>query len=447
MIMKCEIFPNYLKTTRLILVFIFVLLCGCDKNEDDPPSPTEESADVVYDWYTLILRMQLHASPPVSGLLNNSHFGYIGVGLYEAVSPGMDGAVSLSSVLYQMPQMPATEAGKEYLWRVSANAALANLTRLFSVNLTSANLASIDSLENVHNLRLQAEFNNSAVFTRSQEFGWSVATAIHEWSKTDNFVMSNAGYIPPVFPGAWEPTPAGFANAAGPLVKNARPFLESNLTAATPDLPFTYSEDPTSQFYKMAKEVYDISQTLTPEQKIIANTWADVGGVGKGYPVPGHMVAIVTDALKKRGATLGQAAEIYARTGIVQRDGLIVLWKMKFHYNLMRPVTYINRFIDPTWQTFVPSPPYPEYPSALAYLYGGVMQVLTRELGDNIPVTDNTYIWNGSAPRQFSSFSEVAEEVAISRVYAGIHYKIAVDVGLDLGKQLGDKVADINLTK
>jgi hypothetical protein len=75
------------------------------------------------------------------------------------------------------------------------------------------------------------------------------------------------------------------------------------------------------------------------------------------------------------------------------------------------------------------------------------MQVLTRELGDNIPVTDNTYVWNGSAPRQFSSFSKVAEEVAISRVYAGIHYKIAVDAGLDLGKKLGDKVANISLEK
>jgi hypothetical protein len=41
----------------------------------------------------------------------------------------------------------------------------------------------------------------------------------------------------------------------------------------------------------------------------------------------------------------------------------------------------------------------------------------------------------------------VVDEVAISRVYAGIHYKIAVDVGLDLGKKLGDKVADMNLTK
>ncbi|RNI26018.1 phosphatase PAP2 family protein [Rufibacter latericius] len=167
--------------------------------------------------------------------------------------------------------------------------------------------------------------------------------------------------------------------------------------------------------------------------------------MGKGYPVPGHTVSIVTDVLRQRGASLHEAAEIYAKTGIVHRDAIIVLWKMKFHYNLMRPVTYINRFIDPNWQTLVPTPPYPEYPSALSYIVGGVMQVLTRELGNNIPVTDNTYTWNGSAARQYPSFSSLAAEVALSRVYAGIHYKIAVDEGLRLGKILGDRAADIRL--
>ncbi|KAA3436336.1 vanadium-dependent haloperoxidase [Rufibacter hautae] len=442
--MRFTSFYNSNSALSLLFIFLFSLLSSCNENDDDPEPPTQESADVVFDWYKLILRMQLHGIPPVSGLLNNSNFGYIGVGLYEAVRPGMEGAPSLSTVLHQMPVMPAAQPGKEYMWRASANAALASLTRLFSVNLTDASKASIDSLENAYNQRLQAE-NTGTAFTESQSFGRSIATAIHEWSKTDNFILSNAGYIPPVFPGAWEPTPASFANAAGPKIKDARPFLASNLTVELPPLPFTYSEDPSSEFYRMAKEVYDASKALTPEQKIIANSWADVGGVGKGYPVPGHTVSIVTDILKERGATLDQAAQIYAKTGIVHRDAIIVLWKMKFHYNLMRPVTYINRFIDPTWQTLVPTPPYPEYPSALAFIVGGVMQVLTREFGDNIPVTDNTYTWNGSAARQFSSFSKIAEEVAISRVYAGIHYKIAVDEGLRLGKILGDKSADLNL--
>jgi hypothetical protein len=443
--MKLQTIRRSQKATLVLIVFLFIFLYSCEKKDSLPP-PSQESAGVVYDWYKLILRTQLNTSPPPNGLINHSTLGYIGVGLYESVRPGIKGAIPLSTVLYQMPQMPAIQTGKDYLWSASANAALAGMARVFLTGLTDANKASIDSLENAYNLKLQSESSNAAAFTESQTFGRSIATAIHNWSKTDNFNLINTGFIPPVFPGVWESTSPAFPNALGPYLKDARPFLESNLTTAIPPLPFSYSEDSTSEFYRMAKEVYDISKQLTPEQKQIATSWADVGGVGKGYPVPGHTLSIITDVLEKRKADLGQAAQIYAKAGIVHRDAIIVLWKLKFHYYLLRPVTYINRFIDPTWKTLVPTPPYPEYPSALAYIVGGVMQVLTREIGDNIPVTDNTYIWNGSSPRNYSSFSKVAEETAISRVYGGIHYKIAVDVGLDLGKKLGDKVSDIDLT-
>ena len=73
------------------------------------------------------------------------------------------------------------------------------------------------------------------------------------------------------------------------------------------------------------------------------------------------------------------------------------------------------------------------------------MQVLTRELGDNLPVTDYTYTFNGSAPREYTSFTKMAEEGAIARVYAGIHYKITAEMSLPLAKQIGDKVSDLQL--
>ncbi len=272
--MKKQTFLFREKAICLLVISVFIFLFSCQKIKDPLPKATEESADVVYDWYKLITRLQLNTSPAANALLNNSNFGYIGVGLYEAVRPGIKGAVSLSSVLYQMPQMPIADAGKDYMWRASANAAMASLTRQFSIGFTDASKASIDSLENAYNQRLQAEDKDA--FTRSQVFGRSVAAAVYEWSKSDKFTISNAGYVRPVFPGAWEPTPPAFSNAVGPYLKDARPFLESNSTVATPPLPFTYSEDPSSQFYKMAKDVYDVSKALTQEQKDIATSWADI---------------------------------------------------------------------------------------------------------------------------------------------------------------------------
>ncbi len=197
----------------------------------------------------------------------------------------------------------------------------------------------------------------------------------------------------------------------------------------------------------MVKEVYDISKTLTPDQKDIGRFWADVGGVGNGYPVPDHTISIVMQVLEKQKLNLGRAAELYAKTAIAARDAAINTFRFKYEYNILRPVTYINKLIDPAWQTLVPNPPYPEYPSALTYIFGSPMQVLTRELGDNVPVTDNTYTFNGSAPRQYASFTKMAEEGAISRVYAGLHYKIVVEMSLPLAKTMGDNVADIKLVK
>ncbi|MEJ7738293.1 MAG: vanadium-dependent haloperoxidase [Chitinophagaceae bacterium] len=373
-----------------------------------------------------------------------SNFGYIGDGLYESVHPGIKGSVSLSTKLYQMPGMPAAAPSQPYLWAASANAALASMSRLLLAGLTDANKASIDSLERVYNERF-ASGTSEAVFSRSQAFGRSIAATVHDWSKTDNLNISNAGYIRPVFPGAWEPTPPAFANPVGPYIGNARPFLESSLTAIAQSFPFPYSEDPSSEFYKMVKDVYDVSKALTPEQRETARFWADVGGAGNGYPVPGHWISIVTQVLEKQKVSLGRTAELYAKTAIATRDAMINTWKFKYQYNILRPVTYINKFIDPAWQTLVPTPPYPEYPSALTYIFGSPMQVLTRELGDNIPVTDNTYTFNSSAPRHYASFTKMAEEGAIARVYAGIHYGITVEMSLPLAKQIGDQVADINL--
>jgi hypothetical protein len=397
----------------------------------------------VYDWYKLAARIQLFTAPPPVVIANNRNFGYVGVGLYEAVRPGIKGSVSLSSVLYQAPSFPEADSHKDYLWGASANAVLASLFRQFLGGLTDANKVSIDSLENAYIKRFSAN-TSEAVLTRSQDFGRSVATAVYNWSTTDNFSLAATGYVIPVFPGSWEPTPPAKANPLGPFLKDSRPFLQSSLTAAIPPLPVAYSEDKSSEFYKAAKEVYEIGKALTPEQKAIANFWGDVGGVGKGYPGPGHPIFIITGVLEKKGAKLWKAVEVYAKTGIAFKDAFYRTWRIKYHYNLLRPITYINRFIDPDWNSFLVNPPYPDFPSGLAGIYTPVLQVLKREFGD-IAVTDNTYVWNGSAPRQYASISKLVEEAAISRLYGGIHYRFTQVATVEISKKLGDEIADIHL--
>ncbi len=438
---------NRRKVSLLLVLFLIGFLYSCEQIEEifrDPPKNSQESATVVYDWYKLMASTQLRANPQPVTLQNIRNFAYVGVGLYETVRPGIKGAVSLSTRLYQMPAMPQPDAHREYLWGAAANAALASMFKQLLAGLSEADRARIDSMENAYNNRFRLSTSDE-VINRSQAFGRSVATAVYNWSATEDFNLSSQGYDLPQGPGAWVPTPPAFANPLGPFLRNSRPFLSYSLTAASPPLPFPYSEDESSQFYEAAKEVYDISKTLTDEQKAIARWWADGGGAGVGVPLPGHLLSIVTEVLESKDVKLGRAAQIYAKTGIAMRDGHFVVFRDKYEYNLLRPLTYIHRHIDPAWQSYLPSPPYPEYPSGLAGLYGPVMQVLIREFGD-IPVTDNAYAWRGDEPRQYASISELNEEAAMSRVYAGIHYEFTMDHTLQMGRELGDYIAGIDLT-
>ncbi len=413
------------------------------KSARKPAKPGEESADIVYNWYRFVAKLELRETPQPVVLAQNRAFAYIGVGLYESVQPGIKGASSLSKRLYQMPAMPKADMSEDYLWSASANAALASMFKLFLGGLTNANRASIDSMEAV-NYNLLMSTASDEVLQRSQAFGRSIASAIHNWSTTDNFTLGSAGYSPLNYPWAWVPTPPNFAAPVGANLQYSRPFLEYSLTATAPPLPFPYSEDPSSEFYKQAKLVYDTGISLTAQQKAIANWWADAGGAGTGVPAPYHLLSIVTSVLEGQHAGLWRAVEVYAKTGIGLKDGPINTFRAKFQYNLLRPVTYIRRHIAGNWLSYLINPPYPEYTSGLVGLYGPVIEVLKLEFGD-IPVTDDAYAWRGLPTRQYNSLSELMTEAAVSRVYAGLHYQFTQDVSVEMGKKLGKKIDKVQL--
>jgi hypothetical protein len=424
-----------------------IAISSCNKHEitdltqvqsNEKTSPHASDAQVALDWYKLQLRILLERNSALNGV----YFGYIGIGLYESVRYGTKNSVSLSTKLYQMPEMPAKENNNGYHWEVSANAAMATMVRLFYTGLTPANLASIDSLENAYNEKLHPAAASES-FKRSQSFGRSIATAVYNWSKTDNFNPSNAGYVPPVFPGSWVPTLPAFANGIMPYLSTARPFLSADLTNIAPAFPVPYSEITNSGYYNIAKNVYDVSQALTTDQKNIALFWVDQGN-GVAYTPAGHDMSIVTQALEQTNASLAVAAETYAKAGIAERDAVLVCFKSKYTYNLVRPITYIRKFIDPNWLPFIPTPPHPEYPAAHAFVTGSVMQAIISVLG-TVTITDHTYDFRGWAPRTFTTLFKAGEDAGISRFYGGIHYLTSINIGLSLAHDLGKSVGEIKL--
>ena len=446
------------RTISIIAIASMLFVSSCKKEIKQEPASLNAplsiegkynehgNAGVAVDWYHLQLRIILNASPAYSNTITIRLFGYTGLSLYESVRYVIPHAPSLSSVLNQMPAMP--DAGnKDYIWNEVANANLAQMTRSLFPVLSAQSAAAIDSLENAYNAAiLNNEKDHEQAFSRSQAYGRSVATAILNYASTDLFNHINAPYTPPVFPGAWVPTPPAFAPAAAPYLGNARPFLASHATGLAPAPPFPYSTVPGSDFYNMVKDLYDVSFTRTTDQTNMALFWNDVGAL-KGYTPSGHAINILNHIIMDENLSLGTAAQCYAKAGMGMWDASIMCWRSKFAFNQLRPVTYIRNVIDASWLPLIPTPPHPEYPAAHAYITTGTMVSIASVIGDHHIISDHTYDFLGFPARDFTSLYSIGQESGMSRRFGGIHYLPSINVGIAFGKMIGQDIGAIDVGK
>ena len=393
------------------------------------------SSEVVLKWMDMQLRMIRTNATPMGGLVPGRFFGYCGIALYESVVPGMPSYRTLSGQLTDMPAMPSADNGTAYHWAASANAALAAMNRNFFPATSNANKASVDSLENALNTVYAADVS-AVTLQRSVNFGKAVAQSVFDWSKTDGASHASDPYTLPVGPGLWVPTPPAFAPATAPYWGKNRLLVSGSLGGITPLLPPSYSTDPSSDFYKMVKDVYDVSQTLTDEQKATGLYYRDNPGYGGG-----HYLSILLGVLKQEGSALDFASVAYAKAGIACVEAGIGCWQVKYQYNVERPITYITSVLNyPSWVPLFATPAFPEYISGHATVGGSFTTVMTSLFGEHYHFTNHTYDYLGMAPRSFNSFKDLANDISISRVYAGIHYRISCQRGQKAGEQIGQNI-------
>jgi hypothetical protein len=394
------------------------------------------SSEVAIKWMDMQLELIRTSSPFIGGLPTSRPFAYAGIALYESVLPGMPGYQSLSGQLTDMPVIPKTITGYTYHWPTSANAALASINRNFFPNMSDANKAAVDALEHELNNAYQSE-TDKATFQRSADFGKAIAQLIFEWSKTDGYGTNiSKPYTAPAGPGLWTPTPPAFAPAFGPYWGNHRLFVAGSLDGIEPPTLPAYSTDPSSEYYKMAKEVYDISQTLTQDQIALALFYRDYPGFGDG-----HYISILKQLLQQKQPSLDFTAMVCANTGIACVDAGIGCWKLKFQYNQDRPIKYIREVLGHhEWKPLFDTPPFPDFPSGHSTIAGSFGEILKGFFGNNFRFTDHSYDYLGMAPRSYNSFDELAKEIGDSRVFAGIHYRYSCEKGCEQGRKIGQNI-------
>ena len=186
------------------------------------------------------------------------------------------------------------------------------------------------------------------------------------------------------------------------------------------------------------------SATRSAEQTNIGRFWG-------AAPVQNVWNQIAQTAGMSFHNSLEQNARMFALLDTSVADGVIALYDSKYAYHRWRPVTAVQAADndgnpdtsgDPNWTPLAATALDPSYVGAHAEISQSAATALRDFFGtDRLDFS----LTNPSLPgivRSFQSFSQAADEAAVSRIYAGQHFRYDEDAGQALGEEVGDFVFD-----
>jgi hypothetical protein len=320
-------------------------------------------------------------------------------------------------------------------------------------SVTFSSIKTKNYVDSIKNMALEHGMPKE-VYDNSIVFAETVADSVMAWSKKDNYlqtrgmpeytVMMDSDY-------RWIPTPPAYTSAMEPNWNKIRPAVMQSADQFTPPPPFKFEmRNKESDYYKQVIQIKNAVDSLSEEQKHIADFWDDnpfklnvVGHVmfgTKKFSPPAHWMSIVGIAAKKANADYPTTVYAYTLTAIALFDAFIECWDAKFRHNTARPETVINRFLDNKWRPYLQTPPFPEYTCGHSTCSSAAAEALTSVFGDNFAYTDTTELEFGIKSRSYKSFRDAALENNSARFYGGIHFHPSCIVSTEYGRKVGSLV-------
>ena len=436
-----------MKERLSILGLALLVFASCQKKEEPiviTPEEYHKSVDKV-------IEVMIHDifSPPVASRI----FAYPNIAAYEIIAKQDDNYKSLAGQVHQLTEIPDPSDPENTSFAVAALVAHMQLSKKL--------VFSEDRIESYRDSLYAVWSNkNESVFNTSKAYGMEVADFIAAWMDKDNYKQTRTM---PKFtvnsedPSRWQPTPPAYMSGLEPHWNKIRPFVIDSAAQFKPIPPPAFSMEKDSQFYKETMEVYQVRKDVTgkgdnSEEIAIAQFWDcnPYVSVTRGHLMfatkkitPGaHWIGITKIACRDSKADFNKTVYAYTKASIAIADAFISCWDEKYRSNLIRPETVINEYIDDSWEPVLQTPPFPEYTSGHSVVSGAASTALTDIFGDNFAFDDDTELPYGLPIRSFTSFRQAADEAAISRMYGGIHYRAAIEVGVQQGRDLGKFVVD-----
>ncbi len=235
------------------------------------------------------------------------------------------------------------------------------------------------------------------------ELGRAVAEQVLERAKADGSDAQWDGVIPNG-PGHWVGE-----KPIEPLAGTWQPWVLTSTDEFRPPAP------PAIDSPQLTTELQEIkAMTNTWQSTEKALYWQTFDGIFTDWYVDANQY-IFEEHLDTNPP---EVARIYAAMSIAQYDAILACWDAKYTYWSIRP----NQ-LDERVATLFPTPRHPSYPSSHACdssAIAGAMEVLFPTAADYLRARAN--------------------EAALSRLWAGIHFRSDIDSGLTLGRAVAEKV-------
>jgi len=273
--------------------------------------------------------------------------------------------------------------------------------------------------------------------------------------------------------GRWRPTPPLFLPGAAEQWKSVTPYILTSPEEMRPPPPPGIRTPVYKHSYLEVESVGNETST----GRLATHTEAAVFWCEQPDAILFALVGRVTEKMD-----LLEASRVYAMAGVAGVDTRVASMESKYFYSTWRPVTAIPLGNEiglpavPDFTSLLPTPPTPEFPSGHAVHGEAIVEVLRRARGGgkgvggagekaadlfDVSLTTPTVEGPGAgnrglqapatggadAPmpvvtRQYSSLTEVSEDLTYSRIYGGLHYRFTADESLKMGTSVGRRVVD-----
>jgi PAP2 superfamily len=438
-----------MKKVLLPLLLLAVMGCGQKANQNSNTEYRKFTGDPLLYCKTVKKLNDVVLENNFPPMIASRNYAYANIAAYETMAAGNKEFNSLSGQIKHLPAMPQPEAGKEIDFSL---AALFSFTKVGNA-VTFPEGSMMGYYEELKKMADSAGVP-ADIIKNSIAFSDTIVAAVLKWSKGDNYAQTRSAekYNVKDEPGRWVPTPPMYAQGVEPHWGEIRTLvIDSASQFMPPRPPVVNMQDKNSVYYRAMMEVKNIGDSLTEEQKHIADFWDDnpfmmhVSGhvmfATKKFSPPGHWMNIVGIGAKTAKADFNTTVAAYTQTAITLFDAFISCWNEKYRSNYVRPETVINKIVNAEWRPYIQTPPFPSYTSGHATNSAAAAEAMTFWFGDQLSFTDTSLLEFGIKNREIKSFREAAREAAMSRLYGGIHYRFDNDEGVAAGTKLGAYIA------